>query len=103
MSSAQVKTVKRRSITFPPTDPIQKVIMELEDLYENAIDLPSIIRISLIEHKMHKLSERKRTGSQNSYKPTRGEAKLIAEALDDETMSDQEAQDMFEKIGIKIN
>jgi hypothetical protein len=49
-----VNIKKRRSVTFTPTDPIQPIIAELEDMYDNALDLPSIIRISLIELKNKK-------------------------------------------------
>jgi hypothetical protein len=95
MKTKQIK--KRRGVTFTEADPIQDTILELEALYDNGLDLTSIIRISLIEHKQKKLKE-----MGLGREVTLEERKAIEAGLKSGLASEAEVKALFKEIGLKL-
>jgi hypothetical protein len=95
MKTKQIK--KRRGVTFTEADPIQDTILELEAMYDNGLDLTSIIRVALIEHKQKKLKE-----MGLGREVTVEEKKQIEAGLKSGFLTAQETKDGLAKLGIKI-
>jgi hypothetical protein len=102
MSTLTTKPQKRRGITFTSADPIQATILELEKIYENSLDLPSIIKVALIEHKQKKLKELGLFISPLYREATMEEAEAIESATMEDTISYEEAQKALKKLGVSI-
>jgi hypothetical protein len=102
MSILTSKLQKRRGITFTSADPIQATILELEKIYENSLDLPSIIKVALIEHKQKKLKEMGLFVSPLYREANEEEAESIDTATLEDTISYEEAQKALKKLGVNI-
>jgi hypothetical protein len=101
MSKVIKQIKKRRGVTFTSLDPIQDTILELESIYENSLDLPSIIKIALIEHKQKKINEKSLQNSQYR-EATKLEKISINKALREETVDYKKSKSILKKAGLEI-
>jgi hypothetical protein len=95
MKTKQIK--KRRGVTFTEADPIQDTILELEAMYDNGLDLTSIIRVALIEHKQKKLKE-----MGLGREVTLEERKAIEAGIASGFLTAEETKNQLANLGIKL-